>query len=100
MPSLSPAIAERARKNHTAILQALAEVSQARVAELMGVSEATVSRIKSKDLEEISAFIAACAIKCTPESLECWPKDYMRALHVLAGMQIQNPPDRLAGTWE
>ena len=43
MVEVSPALRERSRKNETAILSALAERSQVRVAELLNTSESTIA---------------------------------------------------------
>ena len=48
MTELSPAQQEIARKNERAILHALAVVSQKRVADLSGISETRLSRLKER----------------------------------------------------
>jgi DNA-binding transcriptional regulator YdaS (Cro superfamily) len=91
MGPVSPAIAERARKNHTSILRSLAQVSQARAAELIGVSETTVSRFKDGGLEQAAALLAACGLKCVPQEMQCFDPEYVRALKVMAGVGLKQP---------
>lgn len=91
MPELSPTIAERARKNERTILQALAERSQAKAAELMGVHESTVSRFNKA---EIAALLAASGLKAVPEGMQCFDPDYVKALKTLAGIGLDSPEPR------
>jgi DNA-binding transcriptional regulator YdaS (Cro superfamily) len=91
MASVSPAIAERARKNHTSILRSLAQVSQSKAAELIGVSETTVSRFKDGGLEQAAALLAACGLKCVPQDMQCFDPEYVHALKVMAGVGLKQP---------
>ena len=60
---LDASISELARKNLTAILIALSEVNQSKVAELLGESGSTVSRFKASELERFAAMLAAVRLK-------------------------------------
>ncbi len=91
MTEVSPAIAARSRKNFTAILQGLATVGQAKAAELTGLSETKVSRFKTTDLEELAALMAACGLKCVPQSVQCFDPEYVKALKVMAGVGLKQP---------
>lgn len=91
MPELSPSIAERARKNERAILQALAERSQTKVAELMGIHESTVSRTNKA---EMAAYLAAAGLKAVPEGMQCFDPEYVKALKTLAGIGLGAPEPR------
>lgn len=74
-----------ARKNETAILHALAEVSQKAVADRLGVSESTVSRMKSDgQIENMAGFLAAMGLKVVPERAETFDPAYIDALRTLA----------------
>lgn len=84
MAELSPGLAERARKNETTVLRALADASQVRVAEALGVSEATVSRFKDGGIQQAAALLAACGLKVVPDSMQCFAPDKVNALLVLA----------------
>lgn len=76
--------AERARKNEKVILSALAEVSQLIAANSMGVSESTVSRMKSGDIEQAGKLLAALGLKVVPIGFHCYPEDEIEALRILA----------------
>ncbi len=91
MTEVSDFTAKKARKTQTALLQALAERSQTRVADLMGVSESKVSRLKSEQLAEIAAFIAACGLKVVPETAQTYDEDYIKSLKHLAGLGLNAP---------
>lgn len=86
---IAESIAERARRNHTAVLRALATVGQAKAAELVGVSESTVSRFKDGGLEQAAALLAAVGLKCVPIQAQCFDPEYVRALRVMAGVGLQ-----------
>ena len=91
MNPVSSLIAARSRKNFTAILQGLATVGQAKAAELTGLSETKVSRLKSGELEELAALMAACGLKAVPVDMQCFDVEYVRALKVMAGVGLKQP---------
>ena len=84
MATLSPTIAARARKNFTAMLSALASVSQVRVAELLGVDASTVSRWKESELERFAAFLAATDQKVVPSDSPTVAPDILKAMAKMA----------------
>ncbi len=90
MASLSPAIADRSRKNLTAVLRGLATVGQAKAADLLGVHESTVSRMKDGDLEKLCALLAACGLKVVPEAMQLFEPERIEALRVLARIGLDN----------
>lgn len=66
----------------------------------MGVSESTVSRIKTDQLEQICLLLACVGLKVIPTSMECVPMEQMQALLTLARThlnQIQRPEEL---SWE
>lgn len=83
-----------ARKVHAAILKRLAAVGQVRVAEMLDVSEATVSRLKSEHLETFAHFLAALGLKAVPADHQCFHPDYIAHLRYFAqyGLSHQTPP--------
>lgn len=82
----------RTRKNHGAILKALAAAGQTRVAALVGVDDSTVTRIKEGQLERLAAVLAASGLKVVPEDHQTLAPDYVRALQVLAVRGVENAP--------
>mgnify|MGYP001594604011 CR=1 FL=1 len=88
MSQVSDTIAGASRKTETVLLQALAERSQVRVAELLGVSESTVSRT---DKAAMAAFIVACGLKVVKQQFQCFDPEYVRALKTLAGVGLDAP---------
>lgn len=91
MPELSQTPSERARKAHSRVLQAMQEPGTARhLAQVLGVSEATVSRIKTEQLENALTLVAHLGFKVVPADMRCYPEDYVQALHTMARMQMQH----------
>lgn len=88
---ISETIAAQARRNHTTILRSLAAVSQAKAAELLGVSESKVSRFKDNGLEEVAALLAAAGLKVVDIDMQCFDPEYVRALRVMAGVGLKQP---------
>lgn len=99
MASLSPAIADRSRKNLTAVLRGLATVGQARAAELLGIHESTVSRMKDTEIERIAALLSALELKCVPAAMQLIEPERINALRVLAriGVEHADTPSELGG---
>jgi transcriptional regulator with XRE-family HTH domain len=101
MPAVSSAITETARKNERVVLQAFARVSQTKVAELMGVSDSTITRLKDNgSIEQACALMAACGLKVVPTDMQCFPQDKVHALLTLAKAHLEGieHPEQL--TWE
>jgi len=72
MSQVSMAPAERARKTVQLALQRLQEPGTGvAAAAAMGVSESTVSRIKTERLEEVALFLAVLGLKVVPAEMKC-----------------------------
>lgn len=72
MSASSPTPVERTRKAMQLALQRLQEPGTAgAVAAAMGVSESTVSRIKTERMEEVIAFLAHLGLKVVPAEFKC-----------------------------
>lgn len=72
MPSASLAPTERARKAVSLVLQAMEDPGKAgALAVAMGVSDATVSRIKNERLKEVALLCAHLGIKWVPADHTC-----------------------------
>ena len=89
--SVEDAIRGAARRNHSLLLRCIAEVSQKRVAALIGVSETTMSDMKNDQLERIAALIAACGLKLTPVTHQTYDESYIGALKTLAFVGLGRP---------
>jgi DNA-binding Xre family transcriptional regulator len=80
---------ERTRKNERAILHGLASRGQAAVAEALGVSESTVSRMKDGDIERLAKMLALCGLKIVPEEVHCYDAKFMESMLFLARRQLE-----------
>lgn len=85
---MSPAVNEKARKFCALVLQRLAGRAAAVAAEL-NMSESTLSRWKSDDLERACGVIAAAGLKVVPASYRCMPDDELNALLTLARGRLE-----------
>ncbi|ARP90300.1 hypothetical protein CAL14_08380 [Bordetella genomosp. 9] len=88
MPELSAADAARARKIEAAILNRLASVGQARIAEQLGVDESTVSRWKNGEIARFSRFLALLGLKATPQEYKCYDEKTLEAMLTLAQQRM------------
>jgi UDP-N-acetylenolpyruvoylglucosamine reductase len=95
---MSPAVAEIARKNASAVLQALARHSQTRIAEQIGVNDSAISRFKDGDVERAAQILAACGLKVVPIDAVLYDRDKVSALLTLARdhLQLMVDPEQLA----
>lgn len=93
MNQLSSATTERSRKFHTLALQRVASVGQVNVAAQMQVSEATVSRFISADLERACHVMAILGLKVVPMEMKCYPKDQIEAIFTLARASMNRVDD-------
>lgn len=64
------------------------------VARLLGVSDATVSRVKTEQVESFSRFLSALGLKVVPAEHKCYPVEYIDHLRYFAriGMAQEQPP--------
>lgn len=85
MSALCTPVTERSRKAFGRVLTAMQEAGTARnVAHAMGVSEATVSRVKTEKLEDAIALLYQLGFKVVTQDKHCVPADYLQALEVMA----------------
>lgn len=97
---ISETIRGRTRSNHTMLLKCMSEVSQKRIAALIGVSETTMSDMKSDHLERFAALVAACGLKLAPTSDQTYDESYISALKTLAAVGLGREPRRDSGSDE
>jgi hypothetical protein len=85
MTQLSITPAERSRKAHAAILRAMEAPGTGRnVAQVLGVSETTVSRIKTEKLEDAITLMCHLGFKVVDESRVCVDRAAYEAMSTLA----------------
>ncbi len=91
---------ELARASERSILHALADTGQSAVANRLGVSESTVSRMKDGQIESICRLISACGLKVVPAKYKCLDPvkaNAMVTLYEAAMQRINNPIELLWG---
>lgn len=90
---VADAIARRAQENYTLLLRSLAEVSQRRVADQLGISESALSTFKAEHLERACQVIAACGLRVVSVTEHTYEEADIAALRQLAakGLQHFNP---------
>ena len=85
MTESCPSIPERARDNRAVIFQAVARVTQTAVAEAIGVSDSTVSRMLADgSVDKTAHFLAAADLKVVPNDAQMYEASYIKSLQVLA----------------
>jgi hypothetical protein len=93
MKPVSSAVGERARKFHALALQRVASVGQTSIAEQLQVSESTVSRFVSADLERACQVMSILGLKVVPIDMKCYPKDQIEAIFTLARASMNRVDD-------
>jgi hypothetical protein len=85
----SHALAEASRKVTSIVLQGLARHGQVHVAQALGVSESTVSRMKTEDIPRMAGLLVACGLKVVPAEFRCYRPDTIDALLTLARDRLE-----------
>ena len=80
----TPAVRETARRNEQRVLRGMIECRQVELAELLGLSEATISRMKDGDIARFSLLLAAMDLKIVPMSARVYDPKVIAALTLLA----------------
>ncbi len=84
MGELLPEVHNRARKNFSTILRAVAVTGLGPVAEACNVDSSTVHRWKEKELERLSVALAAMGLKVTSSTAQCYSAEYIQHLRYFA----------------
>jgi hypothetical protein len=85
IPAVSPEIEERARKNHSILLNRLGKTGQKNVGDGVGLSEASISKMKDKgDFERFGKMIALMGLKVVPVEMKVVDMNQMEAVLTLA----------------
>ncbi|UNK04743.2 CII family transcriptional regulator [Psychrobacter raelei] len=94
--ALSGELRETARENHRILLQRLADVGQKTVAEIVGVTESKMSRIKDTtegkgDLELFASIAAVLGIKLTDRDAVYCDRDMDQAMATMLRTSVNSP---------
>jgi transcriptional regulator with XRE-family HTH domain len=96
-----------ARKSERIVLRQLAKVGQLAVADAMGVSESTVSRMKDRDekggpsqIQKWCKALAAMGLKIVPSHYKCFDQKEIEALFVLAKGRMSKMESTQELVWE
>lgn len=76
------------KKNETAIKNALGRVGQTRIADLVGLSDTTISRWKDNDAEKVAGILAAAGLMVVSEDTPDIDAGYLAALEYIARRAI------------
>lgn len=99
MAALSSIPDDSSRKTVSLIFQRLASAGQVTVAQALGVSEATVSRMK-EEVPRLSAMLSVLELKVVPADMRCYDEKTLTAVLELARQrmaQIQTPQQLVWG---
>ncbi len=66
--------------------------TQRNLAQALGVSESTISRTKTEKLEDAMTLLYQMGFKVVPEHMKCYPAEYVRALHTMAKLHLDESP--------
>lgn len=93
--------AERARKMQSAILRKLQESgSQVALATAMGVSETTISRFKSEQLEQFCLILAHLGMKSVDASKVCVDREAYESMTYIASKAMADKDISKKLIWE
>jgi len=84
MAPLSSAAAERSRKFHSLILQKVSQIGQNNIARDLSISESTISRFVSSDIEKLCAVLSVLGLKVVPVEMKCYEPRKIAILMELA----------------
>ena len=101
MSPVSATPTERARKTHSTVLQRMQEPGiQAAIAAAQGVSESTISRIKSDKLEDAILLLMHLGFKVVPEGKVCVDRSMYEALTTIASKAMADGAISRKLVWE
>jgi len=101
MDSVKPNHDERSRKNMSFVLQGISSVGQAAIAKELNISESTVSRHISEQLERSMKILAIVGGKSVPEYAKCYNPEYIEKIQYFAAIGIKYaPPETQSLEWD
>ena len=81
-------------------MQALSRAGSEPLAREIGVSEATVSRLKNEHLPHFARLLASCGLKVVPVEMQCYRADSIAAMVTLAKERMEQITSPASLTWE
>ena len=84
MSEVSQGLRESARKTDTYLRNQLAGMGQKNVAERLGVSESTISRWKTDEIETVALYLTAMGLKVVAIDAKMVSADQTKAMQTLA----------------
>lgn len=101
MTAVSQSATEKARKAHSMVLQRMQEPGiQAVLAVAQGVSESTISRIKTEKLEDALMLLSHLGFKVVPESKVCVDRTMYEAMVTIASRAMSDESTARSLVWE
>jgi hypothetical protein len=85
---MDSAVLRLAQRNESAILRGLRDVTQSRVAELMGLSQSVLSDFKTH-IPRMAAMLAASGLRVVPCTAQQFDEGYISALKTLAAAGLR-----------
>lgn len=101
MAALSPIPDETARKIVKAIFHRLSSVGQNTVADALGTSESTISRLKA-DVPQFAGMLSRLGLKVVPVEVKCYDEKTLGAILELARQRMEQikSPTQLVNDWD
>lgn len=75
---------DRTRRMESLVVQAFARKGHQVIADEIGTSEATVSRLKNEHLGHFVRALRAVGLKIVPDTMRCYPEPQIEAIFQLA----------------
>lgn len=91
---------EAARRTEALVIQAFARRGHQSIADEIGVSEATVSRLKNEHLHNFVLALRAAGLKVVPQDMRCYPEDQIEAIFKLAQAHMRQMESSRELAWE
>jgi DNA-binding LacI/PurR family transcriptional regulator len=82
------------------VMQAFARKGHQLIADEIGASEATVSRLKNEHLANFIKALAAAGLKVVPDHMRCYPDDQIEAIFRLAQAHMRQMESSRQLAWE
>ncbi len=101
MAAVSPTPPENARKIASTIFQALSRTGQNQVAQALGTSDSSVSRLKDQ-VPQIAGMLDCLGLKVVPREMRCYDERTLSSILELARQRMDQlkSAQHLAQDWE